>query len=605
MPGDVSEYVGSVHLFVRKKPSAVEKKRTGFGDWNQPPVNESIPPQGPHGSWTYPTSDFESTSPPGDTDVSSVARWGDIGWCQKLEIGVLALAGAGLVLLSTAKYGVGISPDSVTYLDVARNLASGKGLVFSTGEPLAAWPPLYPILLALIGFTTGLDPSTFAHLVNAVSFALVIILSSPLFLAVPERPRILGILGLCAVLFSISLSPVYAMAWSECIALPLWLLYLVSAQRYWRSRGRWPLLIMALATALSCVTRYLAIALVPAGVLTILLAPGLKFGKRVMRACAFAALSLLPIGFWAVHMLQQRHLGAAVGVDLSHTLQRFWIVWDYDFTSCIVTIFSWYFPRQAWFIVPAGLAATVAAFIFLRPARGRLVGSAKAILRHYSPAVILLVTYVCALLILLAARGQQLEERYLSTVYIPVTLILFELVVRLFGRTAAFPGSRAKKGLVALMVLWLCFPMTEVVLATAGRFKNGAGEFSTKLWHESETLRFARQMLTGINTGSPVYSNGPDVLWELAGVDAVMSPDRRTRNRNGIRERWPAESLGFLVWLKNVDWRSYLFSVEELAQVADVIEVAHFSDGSIYRVSAREAAAIDSSQKAGVMAGQP
>ena len=69
----------------------------------------------------------------------------------------LALAGVGLVLLSTARYGAGLSPDSVAYLDVARSLASGKGFVSHTGEPLVWWPPLYPMLLALIGFATGLD----------------------------------------------------------------------------------------------------------------------------------------------------------------------------------------------------------------------------------------------------------------------------------------------------------------------------------------------------------------------------------------------------------------------------------------------------------------
>jgi hypothetical protein len=45
------------------------------------------------------------------------------------------------------------------------------------------------------------------------------------------------------------------------------------------------------------------------------------------------------------------------------------------------------------------------------------------------------------------------------------------------------------------------------------------------------------------------------------------------------------------VWLKNVDWRWYLFSIDELEGVADFTEVAHFSDGAIYRVSVRDTAA--------------
>jgi hypothetical protein len=285
-------------------------------------------------------------------------------------------------------------------------------------------------------------------------------------------------------------------------------------------------------------------------------------------------------------------LGTAVDINPTHTLQKFWTALDSNVTPCLVTIFSWYLPKQAWFIVPAGLAVAVAAIIFSRTARGRLVVSTKAILRRYSPAVILFVTYVFVLLSLLAARMGVIEERYLSTVYISATLILFELVVRLFGPTDALRNSKAKRGLVALMALWLCFPVTQVAQATARRFKDGAGEFSTTRWHESEIVSFARQMLSGINTDVHVYSNGPDVLQELAGVNAIMSPRRTASDLTELRGHWPAEDVAYLLWFKRFH-RWYLFSVAELTEVANVVEVAHLSDGSIYLVRARGRAAQD------------
>ena len=56
----------------------------------------------------------------------------------------------------TGPYGPGSSLDSVTYLSVARNLATGQGLVRFDGWVYTAWPPLYPWLLSL-GVQAGLD----------------------------------------------------------------------------------------------------------------------------------------------------------------------------------------------------------------------------------------------------------------------------------------------------------------------------------------------------------------------------------------------------------------------------------------------------------------
>jgi hypothetical protein len=182
-----------------------------------------------------------------------------------------------------------------------------------------------------------------------------------------------------------------------------------------------------------------------------------------------------------------------------------------------------------------------------------------------------------------------IEERYLSPLYALATLILLELVLHLFSRTSGLPDAKARRGLVMLLVLWLCFPLSEVAVATAGRFKNGAGGYSTKTWRESETVAFAKQKMSA-NDDIPVYSNGPDALWELARMNATLSPYRTARD---LRGRWPTENGSVLVWFKNITWRKYLFSVEELEKVANVVEVARFSDGSIYRVSARRAAAPD------------
>jgi hypothetical protein len=100
-----------------------------------------------------------------------------------------ALAGAIIVLVFTARYGAGLSPDSVGYLGVARNLMAGAGVQTYDGAAFVVQPPLYPALLALVGYIFHADPLAFAHIVNALIFAAIVYLGGLLILdRLPHLP---------------------------------------------------------------------------------------------------------------------------------------------------------------------------------------------------------------------------------------------------------------------------------------------------------------------------------------------------------------------------------------------------------------------------------
>ena len=544
-------------------------------------------------------SDPESATPREDANIRFNAQGTGRPW--GLAVVILALAGAGLVLLSTARYGIGSdSWDSVIFLDVARNLVSGKGFVFHDGSPLVLWPPLYSMLLALIGFATRLEPAVFAHLVNAVLFALVICLSARLFQTGSRQTTIYSVLGVCAVLLSIPLSGVYAMAWSECLFIPLVLLYLVFAQRYWDSGGMLSLAVMTISTALACLTRYIGVVLVPAGVLTIILATRVSFKTRFTHAFAFAVLSPVPLGLWLVR--NYRLTGTLFGPKPPST---FTLVDNVIHSAR--TMLLWYVPGHGTkLIVLAGIAGAVAAVASSRTVRSRLLNSTRIILRHDAPSILLLGAYVLgqsASAAMSAHAGT--NSRYLSPAYIPATLILLKLAYHLLGPTRPTANAVAGRVPAVLLALWLCFPLRDVAMSTAVRFKDGAGGFSTRTWRESETVAYAEQMLS-TNDGVHVYSNVAEGLWALAGVNATEVPGKTQYNStlsvnklDDLIGRWPPDGEGYLVWFKNKD-RPWLFSIAELEEIANVVEVAHLGDGSIYRVSARQTTAPDSSQWRGL-----
>ncbi len=82
----------------------------------------------------------------------------------KLALAFFALLGAILIYLATSNYIVGISADSIAYISTARNLIAGEGFVRFDGNPVLVWPPMYPLLLALIGSVFKIDPLLLANI---------------------------------------------------------------------------------------------------------------------------------------------------------------------------------------------------------------------------------------------------------------------------------------------------------------------------------------------------------------------------------------------------------------------------------------------------------
>jgi len=96
---------------------------------------------------------------------------------SRLPFVILSLTAAATVILSTSRYGVGLWPDSVNYVSAARSFAAGKGLIGYDGAPFVRFAPLYPVLLGSISRATGLDPLSYAHVLNAVLLAAIVFLS--------------------------------------------------------------------------------------------------------------------------------------------------------------------------------------------------------------------------------------------------------------------------------------------------------------------------------------------------------------------------------------------------------------------------------------------
>jgi len=94
-----------------------------------------------------------------------------LGWKRQIWFILIGLLGAGWLWFVMSQHGIGLSPDSAGYLEVASNLIEGKGFVSYSGEPLIVHPPLYPLAVATLSFLFGLELTTSALVLNLLLIA--------------------------------------------------------------------------------------------------------------------------------------------------------------------------------------------------------------------------------------------------------------------------------------------------------------------------------------------------------------------------------------------------------------------------------------------------
>ena len=204
----------------------------------------------------------------------------------------------GLILwFSISKYGPGVSTDAVHQLFGGLNLASGRGLTSYDGSFLILWPPLYPMLLALVHAITGMQMLAAAAVVQGAAFlGLAWCLSLLLIRIFPLR---FGLAVAAAILMQVGSVMVIAagMVGPDYVHLALVVLTLLLAGRYIESNSRRTFVALAAACTLTTLQRYLGVAAVAAAALAILVLAQGRLRERVRNA-AWLGLTVLPMAVW-------------------------------------------------------------------------------------------------------------------------------------------------------------------------------------------------------------------------------------------------------------------------------------------------------------------
>jgi hypothetical protein len=491
-------------------------------------------------------------------------------------------------MLATSRYGAGLSPDSAIYLAAARHWMAGRGVLDLSGRPLVLQPPLYPVALALAATTMRTDPLAIAGGMNAILFGLIVYLAGLVFFQQCAGSPVLAILGTFLVGLSKPLFEMAVMAWSEPLFIALVVAWLALNARFMGRPTNLGVVALAVVTAAACLTRYVGVALLFCGVITV--------GSSARRAgrspaafvTGYVCLSATPLALW---LLRNHHLTgtlagpravASAGLGANALL-------------ALRTIVGWYAPGDAGILPKLLVVALALAILAALLIAWNTQASKTARAALIFPAGIVVLVYLAALVILASRNAiDSIDDRLLSPVSVPLTLIAVTAIAP--WAEGWNEGRRDRRWgwiAVAAGAAWIQYSLTSLGQQVSMRHTEGAGGYNTRPWRESEIVRY----LSGSegHLRGPIYSNAPEALYILTGLEARTSPKRTLYNSPQVDRSlpelagtWPVEGSAWLVWFDR-ERRDYLYPVDQLERVAEVRPTRELVDGAVYSVTRRRA----------------
>ena len=419
-----------------------------------------------------------------------------------------------LIMRYVTDNGIGVSPDSVAYMETANNLLAGRGFTYAEA-PLTHFPPMYPLILAGSGLFNP-DVNTSARWLHISLYCLNALLFGFTLYFSARRSMLAVVLGVILFFSSPALLHIHAFAWSEPPFLTFTLILLLSLGFYMRQR-KWVFLIVAsLTLGFAMVTRYAGVALAPALALCLMLCPQTQIRQRIKHTLAALIIAFTPLGAW---VLRNFFLTSAA-TDRDFQLH---LVTKKQLVTLFNTLHGFFLPnfsinrlnRIELFII-----AILVLFMLFK-------------ISKYSPGTIKLepervfwvsfgflasAVYLAFLLLSLSVYDayMPLDERILFPVFLFFMISIFA-TVREFAHTRH--AQSAWLILMVSVVFIIRINLPTMMEAASGYHFSGLG-YNKVSWNKSETL----EVLSAFPQDTRLYSNGHDVIRFKTGLRAQGFP---------------------------------------------------------------------------------
>ncbi len=503
----------------------------------------------------------------------------------KLILILLSLTGFILSLLSTSRYGAGLSPDSIHYISAARNIAGGFGVTSFNGSPFVYWPPLYPILLSIPDLVFNLDPLVSAPVINAILFGLIIYFSG-LLLSRHLCSSIIALLGAALIVFSTIMLDIASMAWSETLFVFLSLVFLLYLGRFLVKTNWTSFIIFTLAVSLASLTRYIGVCLIPTGVIVMFFFLSKNSKIKFKFIFLFVAITVIPIG---IVVLRNYNISGTPFGGRNPSITSF----SENLGLIFNILLSWGFFPPRGSAARLGILVVIIGMVIFGVFYGKgILPKLKTALINAVPIAFYIVLYFSFLLYSSTSYAfEQINWRYLAPIYIPLTILFLILInVLLEPFRQRFSALLIDRVLSLTLIIWVVYyPMNRSINTIHWWMKAGTSGYSQVGWRESDIIRYLNQ--NPLDTGHLIFTNDPLALYILANMKCQKNivrinstPMESAKQTEKSDSSFVNEKFDYFIWFNNVNKQDYPYSKDEMEKSTNVKNLVQLKDGTIFLV---------------------
>ena len=511
----------------------------------------------------------------------------------RIYLSLLALIGLIFILLTTSKYGAGVSSDAARNLSTADSLLVGKGFVDMLGGPFILWPPLYPLVIAGLSLLTKWNTFQSAWYLNIFLYPVNIWLSGWLLYRIFKEKIFYVVAGALIVLLSRSTLRIYANVASEPLFTTFVLLFFFTAAGFLRvgkSSGLW---LMSLTAGLATLQRYLGIVLIGVIGLVVLVKYGLP---GIRQGLAAIILSIVPVSIWVIFhnypvsgtLFGPRDLGAMLPLE--------------NISLSLTKILWWFIPRLS-FIDPLLLhpwiilTGCILILAVLNKTRDWLNWLNALSNTYVWPALVFSIIYyfLLAFTVVTADHLDLTSDRY-YVVILPVALILLFITLdKLLFSHFNLDNHMWSFGLAGLVLIWFVYPVNSLQAYIRQALEQGEPTnyniANSAQFREMSVVKAAGPILDK-DPQAIVYSNYVNIVWfiyrhpveTLPFEDASLPSDQRLAALKKNYPAWPSQG-GYIIWFTPNQYH-HIVAPDELISIADLKLLYKDKTGEIFYVQA-------------------
>ncbi|MAT44687.1 MAG: hypothetical protein CL609_20320 [Anaerolineaceae bacterium] len=423
-----------------------------------------------------------------------------------------------LMVFYMTTFGIGLTPDSVVYLNTSNNLASGNGFRVSTGAGQSEWishyPPLYPAIWSLAD-VFGLPDMVFIRGVQLILLGFFLITSCLILIRLLPHHKFTRILLLTIIGTSFPTLIIFSRAWSEGLFLGLGFLslYLLAETLSKSEQSSWFLFFIGFGFASTVLTRYAGIVFLGSAVLFILFWSSQTWMNKIRQSFLITMPTVIFLGLWLIISYLQN--GSSTNREFGFNV----LTLDKIKTG-IGTFLEWFFiPENAPFIIKI---LVLFLFFLLSLLALKTLGFPKVFnksLQKDMPInnLILLFSLVYPAFILFSIifldANIPLDTRILSPLYFAIV----------FAAAILIKKAEENKILFRMIISFLVVFIIGQILYVTPKVQNdhlaGIG-FNHEYWRTAQVWG----ELNPILTDQTLVSNAPEPIYYYTNVAAVTLP---------------------------------------------------------------------------------